>query len=140
MRTFTKTYSELILLPTFEERFEYLRLDSSVGRETFGRDRWINQEFYHSREWLEFRRRVIRRDDGCDLGCVDRPIQSRVIIHHLNPITIEDVMERRPCVFDLNNVICTQHGTHNAIHYGDISLLPHELPERRPNDTCPWRQ
>lgn len=138
-----RTYTELITIPTFEERFNYLRLDGKVGRETFGFDRWINQQFYHlDRDWKKVRRQVIIRDNGCDLGCEDRPIPNgvRIIIHHINPITMEDVKNRNPILFDLDNLITTMDSTHNAIHYGDESLLLMSKPiVRQPNDTCPWR-
>ena len=138
-----RTYTELITIPTFEERFNYLRLDGKVGRETFGFDRWINQQFYHlDRDWKKVRRQVIIRDNGCDLGCEDRPIPNgvRIIVHHINPITMEDVKNRNPILFDLENLIVTMDSTHNAIHYGDESLLLMSNPIiRRPNDTCPWR-
>jgi hypothetical protein len=130
-------------IPTFEERFNYLRLDGKVGRETFGFDRWINQQFYHlDRDWKKVRRQVIIRDNGCDLGCEDRPIPNgvRIIIHHINPITMEDVKNRNSILFDLDNLITTMDSTHNAIHYGDESLLLMSKPiVRHPNDTCPWR-
>lgn len=138
-----RTYTELMTIPTFEERFNYLRLDGKVGRETFGFDRWINQQFYHlDRDWKKVRRQVIIRDNGCDLGCEDRPIPNgvRIIIHHINPITIEDVKNRNSILFDLDNLITTMDATHNAIHYGDESLLLMSKPiVRQPNDTCPWR-
>lgn len=138
-----RTYTELITIPTFEERFNYLRLDGKVGRETFGFDRWINQQFYHlDRDWKKVRRQVIIRDNGCDLGCEDRPIPNgvRIIVHHINPITIEDVKNRNSILFDLDNLITTMDATHNAIHYGDESLLLMSKPiVRQPNDTCPWR-
>lgn len=138
-----RTYTELITIPTFEERFNYLRLDGKVGRETFGFDRWINQQFYHlDCDWKKIRRQVIIRDNGCDLGCEDRPIPNgvRIIVHHINPITMEDVKNRNPILFDLENLIVTMDSTHNAIHYGDESLLLMSNPIiRRPNDTCPWR-
>lgn len=138
-----RTYTELMTIPTFEERFNYLRLDGKVGRETFGFDRWINQQFYHlDRDWKKVRRQVIIRDNGCDLGCEDRPIPNgvRIIIHHINPITMEDVKNRNSILFDLDNLITTMDATHNAIHYGDESLLLMSKPiVRQPNDTCPWR-
>lgn len=134
-----KTYSELILLPTFHERFEYLRLNGQVGMETFGFNRIINQELYHSYEWQKVRRKVIIRDEGCDLGIDDLPITGKVIIHHINPITEQMIIDRDPMVFDLNNLICCGHITHNAIHYSDESLLPKEWAPRTPNDMIPWR-
>ena len=130
----------MILLPTFIERFRYLQLNGSVGMDTFGHDRYLNQILYHSEEWRRFRRDVIIRDNGCDLGCEDYEIHGRVLIHHINPITVEDVLRRDPCIFDFENVISTSHNTHNAIHYGDESLLVTEPIVRTPYDTCPWRR
>jgi len=134
-----KTYSELIQIPTFKERFLYLKLSGAVGKETFGFKRWLNQEFYHSQEWLKFRDRIILRDGGCDLAADGFEIYGSIIIHHLNPITYDDIVNRNPCVFDPNNVVCTKHITHNAIHYGDESLLIQPAITRTKNDTCPWR-
>lgn len=135
-----RSYSELIALPTFEERFDYLRLDGKVAEETFGFRRWLNQKFYHSLEWLSFRDKVIVRDNGCDLGVEGFEIFSSILIHHINPITYEDIINRRSCVFDFDNVISTKHSTHNAIHYGDETQLLRLPVERRKNDTCPWRR
>lgn len=135
-----KSYSVVILLPTLEERFEYLKLKGTVGAETFGYDRYLNQVLYHDPEWRRIRNDVIIRDNGCDLGVEGHEIHGRILIHHINPITIDDVKLRRYCVFDLDNLICTSHNTHNAIHYGDANLLPKNPIERKPNDTCPWRR
>lgn len=135
-----KSYSELIQLPTFKERFRYLELGGKVGEETFGFQRWANQQLYHSSEWLRFRDDVIIRDNGCDLGVEGYEIAGAVLIHHLNPITYEDVVNRAPCVFDMDNVICTQLSTHNAIHYSDESLLIQMPTQRSRNDTCPWKR
>lgn len=135
-----RCYSELITLPTFIERFRYLKLDGSVGMDTFGHDRWLNQVLYRSSEWKHFRNGIIVRDNGCDLGDEDRPIFGKILIHHINPLTIEDVLNRDPKIFDEENVICTQLITHNAIHYGDESILYQEPITRKPNDTCPWKQ
>ena len=135
-----KRYSELIKLQTFEERFEYLKLDGIIGEQTFGSHRSINQTFYHSRDWLSFRDKVIIRDNGCDLGVYGYDINGPILIHHINPITEEDILEQRKCVFDFENVICTRLSTHNAIHYGDKNLLLINVNERKPNDTCPWRK
>lgn len=134
-----KTYSDLIQLPTFEERYEYLRTGSLVGDITFGGSRWLNQTLYASPEWKDFRREIILRDNACDLGVPDYEIHGRIIVHHLNPITKEDILQRRGCVFDPENVVCVSHNTHNAIHYGDENQLPQKPIIRRPNDTCPWR-
>lgn len=134
-----RTYQELILIPTFEERFEYLKLNGVPSEVTFGGHRYLNQVFYKSPEWLKARRRVIIRDNGCDLGLTDRPIRTKILIHHLNPITIEQVLNRDPAIFDLNNLICVSHETHEAIHYGDGSRLIPSMPiERKPGDTKLW--
>lgn len=135
-----RTYSELITLPTFIERYRYLKLDGQVGVETFGYDRYLNQILYRTREWKRFRRDIIVRDIGCDLGCEGFDIFGKVLVHHINPITVEDVLNRSPKVFDPDNVISTTLNTHNAIHYGDENLLLTEPIERKPNDTCPWRR
>lgn len=140
MKRMNRTYSELITFPTFEERFLYLKLDGVIGKETFGFNRWLNQELYHSDKWLRFRDEVIIRDCGCDLGVPGYEIYGSVLIHHLNPITYEDILYQNPCVFDLENAITTKLKTHNAIHYGDESLLMLTPAERKLNDTCPWRK
>lgn len=134
-----KTYSELITLPTFEDRFEYLQLKGIVGQETFGFDRYLNQILYNSKEWKHLRNKIIVRDNGCDLALEGFEIHGRILIHHINPITIDDVIKRREMVFDPENLICVTHNTHNAIHYGDKSLLITGPIERRANDTCPWK-
>lgn len=133
-----KTYREVIRISTFEDRFEYLKLGGGVGIMTFGFERYLNQTLYRSRQWKKTRSDVIVRDNGCDLAIPDREIYERLIVHHLNPITIEDIENGNPCVFDLNNLICNSLNTHNALHYGDASLLPKLLPERTRGDTCPW--
>ena len=134
-----RCYSELMSLPTFIERFRYLKLDGSVGMDTFGHDRWLNQVLYRSAEWKRFRNKIILRDNGCDLGSEGREIFGKILIHHINPLTIEDVINRDPKIFDEENVISTQLLTHNAIHYGDESILYQEPVTRKPNDTCPWK-
>lgn len=134
-----KTYSELITLPTFEERFEYLQLKGTVGQETFGFDRYLNQILYNSKEWKHLRNKIIVRDNGCDLALEGFEIHGQILIHHINPITIEDVIKRRETIFDPENLVCATHNTHNAIHYGDKSLLITGPVERRANDTCPWK-
>ena len=134
-----KTYSELITIPTFEERFEYLQLKGSVGKDTFGYDRHLNQVLYRSPEWKRLRNQIIIRDCGCDLACEGYDIHSKVLIHHLNPITVEDVLVRSRKVFDPDNLVCVSHNTHNAIHYGDVDLLVTGPIIRTKNDTCPWR-
>lgn len=135
----SRTYSELITIPSFEERYRYLKLQGQVGSETFGYDRYLNQLFYRSPEWKSFRRDIILRDNGCDLGIEDRPIHGLIIIHHIEPISPEDILERKPCLLDFNNVICVSDMTHKAIHYGDESLLFLGITEREPGDTCPWK-
>lgn len=140
MRQFKRSYKELSRLGTFKEKFEYLRLQGSVGMDTFGFDRYLNQALYKSTEWRRFRREVIIRDAGCDLGDPDRPIKAdRIIIHHINPLTVDDLEDRTTAIFDMNNVICTSYNTHQAIHYGDESLLPQDPILRKPGDTCPWK-
>lgn len=135
-----KTYSELIKIPTFEERFRYLKLEGQVGIETFGFDRYLNQKFYKSNEWIQVRKHVIVRDNGCDLAIPEREIPNgiRIIVHHMNPISIEDILEKRDWVFDPEFLICTIKKTHDAIHYSDESILYSEPIERTPNDTTLW--
>ena len=136
-----RTYSELITLPTFEERFKYLQLNGAVGRDTFGFDRYLNQYIYQrSQRWKSIRDKIIVRDNGCDLGVEGYSIYGRIIIHHMNPISVEDILSDRDWIFDPEFLICVSHRTHNAIHYGDESLLPQTLIERTKNDTCPWRR
>lgn len=135
-----KTYSEMILLPTFLERFKYLQIGGMVGAETFGFDRYLNQSLYRTAEWKRFRNEIIVRDNGCDLGCDDRTIYGKILVHHINPLTVEDIINRHSCVFDPDNVICVSLDTHNAIHYGDEELLMLGPIERTKNDTCPWRR
>lgn len=135
-----RTYSELILIPTFEERYEYLRLGGKVGEDTFGFDRYLNQTFYKSKAWLNVRDYVIVRDMGCDLAIEDREIQGRILVHHMNPITIHDILEESEYLLNPEYLICVSKNTHDAIHYGDKSLLITEPIIRSKNDTCPWRQ
>ena len=135
-----KTYSELITLPTFEERYRYLRLGGTVGEETFGFDRYLNQTFYKSKEWLTVRDKIIVRDNGCDLGIDGREIHGRILIHHMNPITKEDILNRSEFLLDPEYLISTVKLTHDAIHYGDDSILFMNLVERSKNDTCPWKR
>lgn len=145
-----KTYSELITIPTFKERFKYLQLDGQVGKETFGYDRYLNQILYNSQDWRRFRNDIIIRDNACDLAHEDHEIPSwkdkhgricgpKILIHHINPIVIDDIMGCNPIIFDPENVITTTLLTHNAIHYSNEDLLPKEQIERNKNDTCPWR-
>ena len=133
-----RTYSELIRLPTFMDRYEYLRVTSSVGIETFGFNRYLNQSFYHSRIWRDARREVIIRDDANDLGIVGMDIFDKVIVHHMNPITAKQIEDADPDIFDPEFLITVSHRTHEAIHYGDAGLLPALPIERKPRDTCLW--
>lgn len=135
-----KTYSELSKLKTFEDRFQYLRLDGIVGEETFGFDRYLNQTLYKSDEWKQCRRGIIIRDNGCDLGCEGYEVHGRILIHHINPITVDDIVNRNPKVFDPEYLILTSHNTHQAIHYGNEDLLVTAPIERSKNDTSPWRR
>lgn len=139
MRTI-RTYSELVRLPTFEERFRYLKLDGLVGKDTFGFDRYLNQEFYRSKEWKEVRDFVIVRDNGCDLGMDGYEIVGRIYIHHMNPITVNDIVHSSDFLLNPDYLICMSHNTHNAVHYGDEDLLVTAPVERRKNDTCPWKR
>ena len=140
MKTSIKTYSELITIPTFEERYEYLRLQGRVGEETFGFDRWLNQVFYRTGEWKTVRDKVIVRDCGCDLAMFDREIQGRILVHHMNPILTRDIVNRTEFLLNPEYLICTSKNTHDAIHYGDSELLITMPIERTRNDTCPWRR
>lgn len=135
-----RSYSEMIKFATYLERFEYLKLKGKVGDETFGYSRYLNQRFYHTPEWKEARDKVIIRDNGCDLGIWDRQIRDRILIHHINPITEDDILNRNPMVFDLENLVCVSKKTHDVIHYGDSSLLiADDIVVRTKNDTSPWR-
>ena len=141
MTKIIRTYSELITLPTFEERYEYLRLDGTVCEETFGFDRYLNQEFYQrSQEWRRIRDYVIIRDQGCDLGIEDREIQGKILVHHMNPITKDDLLKRSKFLLDPEYLICTLKSTHDAIHYGNENLLMKGPVQRTLYDTCPWRK
>lgn len=137
--TMIRTYTELSSLKTFEERFRYLTLKGNVGVDTFGYDRYLNQVFYRSKEWKRIRDKVILRDMGCDLGIEGYEIRDKIIIHHMNPITIKDLDERNPDIFNPEYLIVTSHKTHNAIHYGADLEVPFLFAERSPNDTCPWK-
>lgn len=134
----TRTVREMMRLETFEERFEYLRLDGVVGEETFGFDRWVNQAFYRSEVWRRARREVIVRDRGMDLAVPGRPINGAVTVHHINPLTISDLTEHEAWVVDPNYLVCVSHDTHNAIHYGDENLLLKDYEPRTPGDTLLW--
>ena len=134
-----RTYSELVTFPTFKERYKYLKLAGNVGEDTFGFDRYLNQAFYKSKEWLDIRNYVIVRDHGCDLGLDGYEIHGRILIHHMNPITKADILQRSEFLLDPEYLITTVKRTHDAIHYGDDSLLMDAPVERTRNDTCPWR-
>lgn len=135
-----RTYTELMKLPTFKERFEYLKLlDGRVGEDTFGFDRYVNQKFYRSKEWKRLRDQLIIRDNGCDLGVDGYDIHGKIIIHHMNPITKNDIIDQTEYLMNPEYLICTTHNTHNAIHYGDENLLVTEPISRSKNDTCPWK-
>ena len=134
-----RTYSELILLPTFEERFKYLQLNGRVGDDTFGFDRYINQNFYRSAEWKRIRDLVIMRDNGCDLALEGYEIYGRILIHHMNSITVKDVELSTEYLMNPEYLICVTHNTHNAIHYGDEKLINKGPIVRTKNDTCPWK-
>ena len=135
-----RTYSELITLPTFEERFKYLKLNGKVGEETFGFDRYLNQIFYKSYAWLKVRDSVIIRDCGCDLGISGREIYGKILVHHMNPIEDKDLINKNDIVLDPEYLICTTKNTHDAIHYGDTDLLFTNPITRSKNDTCPWKR
>lgn len=137
--TTIRSYSKLIQLKTFEERFDYLKLDGVVGEDTFGFDRYLNQQFYRSREWKRIRDQVILRDNGCDLGVDGYEIHGRVLIHHMNPISIDDIHTMSDFLMNPEYLICVTHRTHNAIHYGDENLIITAPIERTKNDTCPWK-
>ena len=133
-----RCYSDLIKLPTFEERFRYLKLGGEVGKDTFGFDRWINQRFYKSAEWKRARRDVIIRDEGQDLGVDGYDLHNAIYVHHMNPILPKDIVDAEEWILNPEFLICVSFNTHQAIHYGDEDLLP-KIIERRPNDTCPWK-
>lgn len=140
MQMSVRSYSELITIPTFEARFEYLKLDGLVGEETFGFDRYLNQTFYRSQEWKSIRDFVIVRDLGCDLAIEDYEIHGKIYIHHMNPIRAADITTKSRMLLDPEFLISTTHNTHNAIHYGDKNLLAIWPIERSKNDTCPWKR
>lgn len=135
-----RTYRELITIPTFEERYEYLKLNGRIGDTTFGNARYLNQQFYTSEEWRRIRNEIILRDGGHDLAMWDREITGRIYIHHMNPITAEDIICHSDYLVNPDYLICVSKLTHDAIHYGDKSLLQEDYVERKPYDTCPWRQ
>ena len=135
-----RTYSELIQLKTFKERYEYLRLGGQVGADTFGFDRYLNQIFYRSPEWRSMRDQIIVRDNGCDLGIEGREIYGRIYIHHMNPIVVKDLTDRTDLLLNPEYLITTTFNTHQAIHYSDEGILIPDPIERKPNDTCPWKR
>jgi hypothetical protein len=135
-----KSYSELLRLETFEDRFDYLNLFGVVAHDTFGGRRWLNQKFYHSAEWKSFRNYIIIRDKGCDLCIEDRPIKGRMYIHHINPITPDDLYRNAKRVLDPENCVLVSFPTHNALHYGSIDTVSFNVVDRKPNDTCPWKE
>lgn len=135
-----RTYQELMGFSSFKERYLYLKLSGRVGEETFGFDRYLNQQFYKSEVWKSIRNQIIIRDNACDLGMPDREISSRIIIHHMNPITKDDIIHQSDFLLNPDYLICTTKRTHDAIHYGDEELLLGEPVERTKNDTCPWRR
>lgn len=134
-----RSYRELVRLKTFDERFDYLRLSGLVGAETFGFERYLNQTLYNSSKWRRLRNQIIVRDGGCDLGLEGYEIPGIIIVHHMNPISVDDLKEFSEDVFNPENLICVSPTTHNAIHYGDKDLIPQLPVERRPGDTCPWK-
>ena len=135
-----RTYSELIKLLTLAERFEYLKLGGVIGEDTFGFERYLNQNFYRSAVWKKIRNEVIIRDNGCEMGLEDYPISGRIIIHHMNPVDSDDIIHQRDILLNPEFLICVGNQTHNAIHYGSIDLLPQDPIERKLNDTCPWKK
>lgn len=136
-----KSYSEMITMSEFDDRFRYAKLDGKVGMDTFGFDRYLNQQFYRSKEWKRLRDQIIIRDNGCDLGVPGHEIYGKIYIHHLNPLSPEDITESTEKLFDPNNLVCVSAETHNAIHYGDESILEkNKIVERSPGDTCPWKR
>ena len=135
----TRCYTDLIQLPTFKERYEYLRLAEIVGRDTFGFDRYLNQKFYHSAEWKKIRRDVIIRDEGRDLAMEGYELQDNIFIHHMNPMAPEDLINVPEWILNPEYLVCVSKRTHDAIHFGDASILPQLPMERTPNDTCPWK-
>ena len=140
MKSKLRTYSELKQLKTFEERYEYLKLEGQVGVDTFGFDRYLNQVFYKSPEWKSVRNQVIVRDNGCDLGIEGREIHTKILVHHMNPISKEDILQRSDILLNPEYLITTVKRTHDAIHYGDADILIKDPIERSANDTCPWRK
>lgn len=135
-----RNYRELSRLKTFDERFEYLKIGGLVGESTFGFERYLNQTLYNSSKWRRLRNQIIIRDNGCDLGVEGYEVQGIIIVHHMNPISVDDLKDFSDDIFNPEYLICVSLTTHNAIHYGDKSLIPQEPVDRRPGDTCPWRE
>lgn len=135
-----KSYKDLVMIQDYQERLEYLKCTSVIGDLTFGGHRQLNQMLYTSDEWKKTRQRVILRDDGCDLGHPDYPIRGPAYVHHINPITIDDILQRKPNVFDLNNLVCTSFQSHNYLHFGTEKPSTQNVVTRKPNDTCPWKE
>lgn len=135
----TKSYSELIALKNFEERFDYLKVNGYVGEITHGGHRYLNQQLYSSSRWKRLRNQIIMRDNGCDLACPDRPIHGKVVIHHINPISLDDLVRQAAIIFDPENLITVSYDTHEAIHYSNKDMLQKDYIPRSENDTCPWR-
>ena len=135
-----KTYNELLTFNTFDERFDYLKMNGLVGEETFGYSRYLNQILYRSPEWRSLRKAVIIRDNGCDLAIPEYEIAGKILVHHINPITLKDIDERNPLIYDMNNLISVSFMTHQAIHYGDRDLIVYDAVIRKPNDMSPWRK
>ena len=140
MANMVRRYQDLIRIPTFEERYEYLRLNGVLCNETFGFDRYLNQHFYNSAEWRNVRNSVILRDNGCDLGCKDHAIMGQIYIHHMNPISVETLIENPEIALDPNYLVCVSRRTHDAIHYGTQENLEKDYVPRQSGDTCPWRR
>lgn len=134
-----RRYSDLVMLDSFKDRYEYLKLQGQVGMDTFGLDRYLNQTLYRSKKWINSRNEVIIRDNGCDLGVIGYDIFGKIIVHHMNPLTVEEIEEDSDDIYNPEFLICVSHITHNAIHYGDERLLPRLSVERTRNDTCPWK-
>lgn len=135
-----RTYSELLTFQTFMDRYNYLKLSGRVGVETFGFDRYLNQILYRSKRWRELRPKIITRDNACDMAMENHDIFDRIIVHHMNPISLEDIEDDNDDIFDPEFLICVSSNTHNAIHFGDNRKLAKPIIQRRPNDTCPWKE
>lgn len=139
MMKMNKSYRELLSIDSFDDRLEYLKCGSVIGHPTFGGHRYLNQMLYHSDKWKKTRNDIIIRDEGCDMAHSDYPLFGDIIIHHINPINVDDIVNRSSCVFDPNNLVCVGFSTHNMIHFGIGTHSPSGLITRKPNDTCPWK-